>query len=338
MSAALWSVIALPAAIAWAAVALLRRSRVARRLADHPNERSLHEAPRPRIGGIAVLAAALPIAAWGASSSILVVLAAALLLAVVSALDDLRSLPIEVRLPVHVGVALVCLLAIAGPGQVSMRWDWMQMAIAVFAIAWMTNLFNFMDGADGLAAGMAIIGFGALAIAARQAGAVPLAWTCAAIASACCGFLVQNFPPARAFLGDAGSIPLGFLAGTLGVEGLLEGAWPVWFPVLVFSPFIVDATLTVLRRLLRGERFWRAHREHFYQRLALGGWPRRRLALAAYALMIAMACGALLALGQGPTEQWAIIFVCLAVYAVLLAAIERHYPGPGRRPRDGFDR
>jgi len=338
LSALLWSAIVVPAAIAWAATALLRRSPLASRLADHPNERSLHEAPTPRIGGLAVLAAALPLAAWGASSPILVILAGALVLGAVSALDDLRSLPIEVRLPTHVGVALVCLLAIAGPAGVSARWGWMEMAIAVVAIAWMTNLFNFMDGADGLAAGMAIIGFGTLSIAAQQAGAAPLAWTCAALASACCGFLVQNFPPARVFLGDAGSIPLGFLAGALGVEGSLEGAWPAWFPLLVFSPFIVDATLTVLRRVLRGERFWRAHREHCYQRIALGGWPRRRLALAAYALMIAMACGALLALRQGATEQWAIIFVCLAVYAVLLAAIERQYPGPGRRPRGGSDR
>jgi UDP-N-acetylmuramyl pentapeptide phosphotransferase/UDP-N-acetylglucosamine-1-phosphate transferase len=154
---------------------------------------------------------------------------------------------------------------------------------------------------------------------------------------------VHNFPPARVFLGDAGSIPLGFLAGGLGFEGILEGAWPWWFPVLVFSPFIVDATLTVVRRALRGERFWRAHREHCYQRLALGGWPRRRLALAAYALMIAMATAALLALRQGAAERWAIIFVCLAVYAVLLTAVERHFPGPGRAgvrdaSRGGFDR
>ncbi len=94
-------------------------------------------------------------------------------------------------------------------------------------------------------------------------------------------------------MGDAGSIPLGFLAGALGVQGALAGAWPFWFPVLVFSPFIVDATVTLARRMVRREPFWRAHRAHYYQRLVLSGWSHRRVALGAYALMCAGAAAAL---------------------------------------------
>lgn len=329
MSAWDWGAAAIPAAVAWVLIAWLRRSALARRLVDRPNERSLHEVPTPRIGGIAILAAALPAAALVATPSTLILLGGALLLGALSALDDVHSLPIEVRLPAHIGVALICLLAIAGPAAGVARWSWLEVCIAVLVIAWMTNLFNFMDGADGLAGGMAVIGFGALAIAAWQAGAFPLARTCIVIASACAGFLAHNFPPARVFLGDAGSIPLGFLSGALGAQGMLDGVWPWWFPLLVFSPFIVDATFTVLRRAGRGERVWRAHREHAYQRLAMGGWPRRRLALASYAVMSAMAAAALLALPRGEPERWAIIFVCLAVHVALMAAIERQFPGPG---------
>jgi UDP-N-acetylmuramyl pentapeptide phosphotransferase/UDP-N-acetylglucosamine-1-phosphate transferase len=331
------------APIAWIAIALLRRSRLAHRLQDRPNERSLHVDPTPRVGGIGLLIGALPVAALQASQPILVVLGCALALALVSALDDVRSLPIEVRLPAHVGAALLALLAIASPPAGDATGSWLVLATGLLAIAWMTNLFNFMDGADGLAAGMAIIGFGTLSIAAAHANAIALAWACAALAFASAGFLVHNFPPARVFLGDAGSIPLGFLAGALGIEGTIEGAWPWWFPVLVFLPFIADATVTVSRRLLRGETIWRAHREHFYQRVALAGMPRRRLALAAYALMLAVAVSALASLSQGALVRCAIIFGWLGVHALMFALLPRPLPVPGSAaargaPGGGFER
>jgi UDP-N-acetylmuramyl pentapeptide phosphotransferase/UDP-N-acetylglucosamine-1-phosphate transferase len=148
-----------------------------------------------------------------------------------------------------------------------------------------------------------------------------LALLCAALASASAGFLAHNFPPARAFLGDGGSIPLGFLAGALGLHGALGGAWPLWFPLLAFSPFVVDATLTLAGRMARGERFWIAHRDHAYQRLVLSGWTRRRLALTAYALMAATGASALAALAQGPMVQCGIIFSWAAIYALLALAV-----------------
>jgi len=172
---------------------------------------------------------------------------------------------------------------------------------------------------------MAAIGFAALACAAFGSGALPIAWCCAALASASAGFLALNFPPARVFMGDAGSIPLGFLAGALGLAGIVEDAWPLWFPLLVFSPFIVDASVTLLRRLARGERIWRAHRQHAYQRLVLGGWSKRRLALHAFALMAAVAASACVALRQDAALRWFIISVWAAAYLPLLAAIERHH-------------
>ena len=313
----------LPALVSALVIAAARRSAWALRVIDHPNERSLHSVPTLRLGGLGVIAGALPLVALGGKPPLVAIAACAAFLAIVSFIDDLRSLPIEVRLPAHVAAAIAAVLAFASPAEGASAWGWGEAALAVLAIAWMANLFNFMDGSDGLAGGMAVIGFAVLAIAAADAGSMPLALAAAAISSAAAGFLMHNFPPARVFLGDSGSVPLGFLAGALGAWGVTLGAWPTWFPVLAFSPFIVDASVTVLRRLLAGEQFWRAHRSHFYQRLVLAGWSRRRLALAAYALMIAAGASALAGRAQGIAVQCVIILVWGAIYVSLLVAIER---------------
>jgi UDP-N-acetylmuramyl pentapeptide phosphotransferase/UDP-N-acetylglucosamine-1-phosphate transferase len=134
-------------------------------------------------------------------------------------------------------------------------------------------------------------------------------------------------------MGDAGSIPLGFLAGGLGLQGWQAGAWPAWFPVLVFSPFVVDASLTLARRLFRGERVWQAHREHAYQRLVLAGWSHRRLAAYAYALMLAAAACALAARRQGFMVQCGTILAWAALYALLAVAIDRRAPRQTRSDR-----
>ncbi len=313
----------LPALIAAFVIAASRRSSWAMRVIDRPNERSLHTVPTPRLGGVGLMAGALPLIALTGSAPLVAIAVCAAFLAIVSFIDDMRSLPIEVRLPAHLAASLAAVLAFASPVGAGAAWGWVEVAIAVLAIAWMANLFNFMDGSDGIAGGMGVIGFAVLAIAAADGGSMPLALASIAIASAAAGFLLFNFPPARVFLGDSGSVPLGFLAGALGAWGVTLGAWPVWFPLLAFSPFIVDASLTVLRRLFAGERIWRAHRSHFYQRLVLAGWSRRRLALAAYGLMIAAGASALAGRGQGEEVQCAIILVWGAIYVSLLVAIER---------------
>jgi len=319
-----WTLVLLaPAVLAAVVIAFLRRSRWSARLADQPNERSLHSVPTPRIGGIGLVAGALPVAAFVAGDSLGIVLGCAAVLALVSLWDDLRGLPIQVRLPAHVAAAAIAVLAVASPAPAHFDVGVVEAVLAVVTLVWMTNLFNFMDGSDGLAGGMAAIGFGALALAACEAGSVPLALVAAALASASIGFLAHNFPPARVFLGDAGSVPLGFLAGALGLYGVLTGVWALWFPFAVFSPFIADATVTLLRRIVRGERFWRAHRDHYYQRLVVAGWTRRRLALWSYALMAAAAASALAAEAAGPGVRFGIILVWAALYALLFIAIER---------------
>lgn len=321
----------IPFCAAALAIALLRRMPIARSLEDRPNERSLHERPRPRVGGLGIMAAAMPVALWVSGSALAWLLALAIALCALSLLDDRRNLPIVVRLPAHVACAVVATLVSCTDC------GWIAMAVAVLAIAWMTNLFNFMDGADGLAGGMGVIGFGSLALAAHGHDTAT-SWTCTALASACAGFLVHNFPPARVFMGDAGSIPLGFLAAAIGVHGAASGTWPAWFPVIAFAPFIVDASATLARRALRGEPFWRAHRTHAYQRLVLAGWSHRRLALAAYGVMLlSSACG-LWALRAAGEERSAIIYGWAALMLLLFVTLERRLrrvvlpSSPGQEP------
>jgi UDP-N-acetylmuramyl pentapeptide phosphotransferase/UDP-N-acetylglucosamine-1-phosphate transferase len=212
----------------------------------------------------------------------------AVVLSGVSFADDWRGLPISVRLATHVlasSVFAAYLVDGAAP------WWWM--VAAVLATTVMSNFFNFIDGANGLAGGMAVVGFGCYGIAALPA-APGLAALCFGIAAAAAGFLCFNVS-GRVFMGDGGSVPLGFLAAALGIEGSVRGLWPVWFAPLAFAPLVADAMITLLRRIARGERFWKAHREHYYQRLVRSGWSHGQVATLEFALMAACGGSALIA-------------------------------------------
>lgn len=278
---------------------------------DTPNERSLHAQPVPRTGGIAI-AAGVAAACALAAPGLPVILWAALALALFSFADDLYDLPTLVRLAAHLaaaGAVLAFELHYTEP---------VLFALFLLALAWTTNLYNFMDGADGLAGGMAVIGFGAYAIAAQLSGAESFAALCAALAAASAAFLAFNFPPARLFLGDTGSVPLGFLAGALGLWGWSRAYWPIWFPLLVFAPFMCDATLTLLRRALRRERVWQAHRDHYYQRLVRMGFGHRGTAFIEYAVMVACAAAAL-AVRREPAAVQAATVAAVALALVAIA-------------------
>jgi len=305
-------------AAALLAVWWLATGRRAARLLDHPNPRSLHEAPIPRTGGlglhagallaIGIIAPRLPAALWIAFAVLLFV----------SFLDDLRGIPALWRFVLHVAVSVLFSAAIlAGEHGILM------IAMAALAIAWMVNLYNFMDGCDGLAGGMAVIGFICYGTAAWLAGSTEFALVNLSIAAAAAAFLVFNFHPARIFLGDAGSVPLGFLAAALGLIGWLQRDWTWWFAPLVFSPFIVDASVTLARRLLRREKVWQAHRDHYYQRLVRLGWGHRKTALAEYALMLASGLTALAGLALPAALQAALLAAAAAAYLAMIALIER---------------
>jgi UDP-N-acetylmuramyl pentapeptide phosphotransferase/UDP-N-acetylglucosamine-1-phosphate transferase len=262
-------------------VRLLLTTAVGNLFLDHPNERSLHDRPVPRTGGLGIVA--------GICVALGLLVAGAFLVLTVPGLPPM-------------GLVLLTL-----------------------ATGWITNLYNFMDGMDGLAGGMGVIGFAAYGLGAWQGGDTMVAASSLAVAGSVLGFLLFNFPPARVFMGDAGSIPLGFLAAAVGVLGWGRGLWPLWFPLVVFAPFIVDASVTLFRRALRRERLWQAHRSHYYQRLVLMGWSHRRTVLFEYALMLVGAAAALLTLRLSVAGQPAVLGALAVVYAAAMVAIDRRW-------------
>jgi UDP-GlcNAc:undecaprenyl-phosphate GlcNAc-1-phosphate transferase len=298
-------------ALTWIVLTVVIRT-WADRVLDHPNERSLHQRPVSRMGGIGVVAGIAASVPFVSQMEWWPLWLAACFLVGISFLEDIVGLPIIGRLVVHFLTA-----GGAAAGLLPDHTGVVLVLLAVAAIVWMTNLYNFMDGMDGLAGGMALFGFGFYALAGALGGHLPFAVTSAAIAAAAGGFLFYNFHPARIFMGDAGSTLFGFLAACLGLVGWQLGIWTLWFPGLVFSPFIVDATVTLFRRLLRGEKIWRPHREHYYQRLVLSGWGHRRTVLAEYGVMAL--CGGFALLYQYASEEWRLVI--LAFWGMLFLSL-----------------
>jgi len=279
---------------------------------DIANGRSLHVGAIPRIGGIgmaiAVTASQVFYACFGNEYVGLPagLYAATVVLVGLSFVDDCRTLPVALRLLAHLAAAAAVVAWLGVP--------WFSALALILALVWMTNLYNFMDGSDGLAGIMAVIGFAAYALAAWP-GNEALACLAATVSAAAAAFLVFNVSPATVFMGDAGSIPIGFLAGALGILGWQQGLWSIGFPVLVFLPFIADATVTLGRRLLQGKAVWQAHRDHYYQRLVRLGFSHRQLAISAGALM---ACCAGSALAATPaTLGELLLFWCLVGAAIM---------------------
>lgn len=302
-------------------------------LLDLPNERSLHSQPTPRSGGVAILAGfALAFLLWifaiSIAGPILWLMAGAGIIAAVSFLDDSRGLSAGARFLGHLmGAGLVVIgagltLPPLFPGVSTLSPVWLGVSLSVVYLVWMVNLYNFMDGMDGFAAGMAVIGFGAFAVLGWLAGNAMFFGVSLIIASAVGGFLMFNFPPARIFMGDTGSATLGLMAGGLSLWGGREAVFPFWVSVLVFSPFIVDATVTLLWRLLRREPVWRAHKSHFYQRLVLLGWGHRKTVMAEYVLMLLCAGCAVWVVTRSSLIQSAMLVFWVFTY-VLLAGLVR---------------
>lgn len=301
---------------------------------DHPNERSLHSRPTPRSGGVAILisvAFVSPLWIYWAGGPALVFWmgAGAALVAVLSYLDDRRGLPVIGRLLGHVigaGLLLASGLSLSTlplPGMDGSGAAGAGMLFSLLYLIWMTNLYNFMDGMDGFAGGMAVCGFGTFAVLGLLAGNMVFVGLSLVITAAASGFLIFNFPPARIFMGDTGSATLGLLAGGMSLWGSRAGIFPFWAALLVFSPFIVDATITLVRRLLRGERVWEAHKTHYYQRLVQLGWGHRKTVLYEYALMLACSLSAIWAVSLGKAGQLGLILFWCGLYVVLMVVITR---------------
>ncbi len=291
------------AEVAWvAAVALLasvvltglvRRFSLAHSILDIPNQRSSHSTATPRGGGLAVVVSAslgcLGLAAFGLISSRLLIalLVGGSAVAAVGFVDDRRAVPAGVRLLIHIGAASFAVAWLGGLpvlriGSHLVPLGWAGAALAVLSIVWTLNLFNFMDGIDGIAASEAVFVAGAGALLTLlhpdpAGGAGAAAVFCAAAA----GFLVWNWPPAKIFMGDVGSGYLGFFLAVTALAEARNRPADLWVWLILGGVFFVDATVTLVRRFIRGEQVHEAHRSHAYQRLARRWGSHRPVTLAA---------------------------------------------------------
>ncbi len=299
---------------------ILLLSKAGKEIQDIPNERSSHDTPIPRIGGVGMMAGIL--SGWALMLKLLewwIVLPAVMLFAV-SLIDDMKGLSVTKRLAVHFAAALILVF-----GSGLLTENPAIAAILLVAVVWMTNLFNFMDGTDGLAGGMAFFGFTMYGAASLMHGDEDQAMLNFAVSAAALGFLFHNFHPAKVFMGDAGSITLGYFAAALGFLGWQHHSWPAWFPVLVFSPFIADTTVTLIKRSIRGKKITEAHREHYYQRLVQMGWGHRDVALVGYVLMFAAGSSAVWAERNSSSIPWLLLLGWGCTYAVLMLVLDSRW-------------
>ncbi len=259
------------------------------RLIDVPNERSSHTLPKPRSGGIAFVAAffvgasTAAVLARGSERETLVHLVLTLMpLWVVGIVDDVRGLPASIRYLVHLGVgglAVTWFGPLAG-ADATLGSPWLGAFVSVIAMTAMINFYNFMDGLDGLVGGTSAIQLVFLALYLQQ----PEWWLLVAALLPC---LVANWPPARLFMGDSGSTVLGAAVAI----ALLRAPTPAALCTagLVTVPILGDATFTLVRRLLRRENIFEAHKSHLYQRLNQSGWSHAQVSSAYVALTLAIA-------------------------------------------------
>ena len=296
---------------------VLLKTRLADFALDEPNGRSLHVHLTPRTGGLAIMFG-LIITLWIAQinlSWVWLVLA----LVSISLIDDIRGLSVRWRFLVQF---IVCgFFVLLYIHQI----HYLLWVPVLLGMVWMTNLYNFMDGSDGLAGGMGLLGFSTYAFASYLSGDFQLAIMSASISASSGAFLIFNFHPAKIFMGDAGSIPLGFLAGAIGVYGIIHNYWQAWFPLLVFSPFIVDTTVTLVKRLLNGERLSQAHRNHYYQRLVQMGCGHKKTAIYEYVLMLLCSVSALILLKLPTSLVVCALVLWILIYLALTAYVDKRW-------------
>lgn len=307
-----WWFLLLTSAVSWALTGFLRRYALAKNLIDIPNERSSHSVPTPRGGGVAIVAtflAVLPIlnkfdllftpvflALWGAGFAV----------AVTGFLDDHRHIAARWRLLIHFGAAVWGLYWLGGFPPLAvfgylLDLGWLGSVCAAVYIVWLLNLYNFMDGIDGLAGIEAITVCCSGALMAWLVAPDSTAWMPPAfLATAVLGFLCWNLPPARIFMGDAGSGFLGIMLALLSVQAAWIESRLLWVWLILLGVFIVDATVTLSRRVLRGEKFYEAHCSHAYQHASriLGAHRPVTLAVCAINVFWLMPVASLVALDK----------------------------------------
>jgi Fuc2NAc and GlcNAc transferase len=330
--AALVGVVGLVAALLTGAVLAYA---IRRNLLDHPNHRSAHQIPTPRGGGLAI---ALAVGAGLAAAMSLrwvdlrlggTLLGGGALIAVVGWIDDRRGLSPLVRAGAHIIAAALAVYILGGLPQLIVGTSAVTLGrlgdvIALLGIVWLTNLYNFMDGIDGLAGVEAVQVAGFAVVMASLAGSAELGVAAALVGAGSLGFLLWNWPPARIFMGDVGSGLLGYCFGVLALAGEGRGV-PLlgWF--ILLGVFVVDATVTLIRRMARGEAWYAAHRSHAYQRAALSGWGHKAVTMIVAGVNLGLGAAVV---GGVSHRRW-LVPLLVGSYVLLLAGywvVDRRHP------------
>lgn len=255
---------------------MLRRYALHRQLIDMPNARSSHTVPTPRGGGVAIVVSFLAALAAVAAVGILPLdqfaglFGAGLIVALIGFADDHGHIAARWRLLGHFAAASWLLVCFGGLPRLNVfgfdvDLQWYGAILAAVYLVWVLNLYNFMDGIDGIAGAVAICVTVVGAILYYWCGHPQQVWTPLLLASACAGFLIWNFPPAKIFMGDAGSGFLGIILASMALQAASIEPQLLWSWLILMGVFVVDATYTMLRRLIRGEKIYEAHRSHAYQ-------------------------------------------------------------------------
>lgn len=292
MTVVIIAMVVLLIALSWWLLGKLVPVLINNEIVDHPNDRTLHKGAVPRGGGLIIvgglLLGLLGITVVSGEYVFFGVLTLLMLgWAGVSWVDDRRSLSPQFRLLTQLILALATILAFGWVERVSgVNLHWFGPLLSLVGLVWMANLYNFMDGLDGLAGSQSVIASVTLSYWFYSSGALYLTGLCLLVSACSCGFLLRNWNPAQVFMGDVGSITLGAFFGSLLIIGVSHYQLPVLSFIVLFAVFIVDATVTISLRAYRGEKIWLPHRQHFYQRLANAGYDHANIALSAAALMI----------------------------------------------------
>lgn len=303
---------------------------------DIPNERSSHTRPTPRGGGVAIVAALLAaftvsrMLSWIDADVYNAITGGGSLVAVAGWLDDRHSLSARTRLALQAVAAAWALYCLGGfpelrVGPATLSLGFAGPLLGVVGIVWLVNLYNFMDGIDGIAAVEGVtVGAGA-AILSVAAGALHIAAPSVLLASACIGFLGWNWMPARIFMGDTGSGFLGYALGVLALASEVSGGLPLLLWMVLLGVFIVDTTVTLLRRASRRQRLADAHRLHAYQRAVQSGQSHARVTTAVGLLNAALF--ALAAIGMSaPRLTVPLVAVAALLLGLVYIAIENFNP------------
>jgi len=279
-------------------------------LIDHPGERHSHTVATPRGGGAGLILALLIVSLWAGSGDggfwTSCALPGVAVLSLLGWWDDHAPLSARIRFLIQLAVSIYLIGCTVHSGwfggEVLNRVIYL-IGVALFLL-WMTNLYNFMDGSNGMAGLQGVFGGVVLACLFGQAAEHDAAVAAALLAACCLGFLPWNLGRARVFMGDTGSLALGFALGALLVYGVAIQAFDLPVALMVMLVFLTDSTLTLLLRVLKGEQWYTAHRQHLYQRLIAHGWTHGRVVLLYQAINLTLVVPGIIVADNYPALAW----------------------------------